>query len=234
MRSEILQKRRKKYGKAGMKKLTALEEMIVKNQTKRLVELAEVGQNIGRKEIRRKCQKLESTTSTKFPEGWKCQPPEPSSTENTRDGKRLQQNLLEEHWERLISSKNYIEKNEDWMSTTRLENSSLEEQRRKAYGHEINQHRKLDQEGEKIEMQKKRTKEEIMQKTRDCSQKAGISKKEGNKEEMTNLAWSFWKEKSADSEDRDSESCKYNDAKKTKEDFLVKKEGREPSKWKIQ
>ena len=113
MRSEILQKRRKKYGKAGMKKLTALEEMIVRNQTKRLVELAEVGQNIGRKEIRRKCQKLESTTSTKFPEGWKCQPPEPSSTENTRDGKRLQQSLLEEHWERLISSKNYIEKNED-------------------------------------------------------------------------------------------------------------------------
>ena len=31
---------------------------------------------------------------------------------------------------------------------------------------------------------------------------------------MINLAWSFWKEKTADSEDGDSESCKYYDARK--------------------
>ena len=62
MRSEILQRKKKKYGKAGSKKLTFMEEVIVKNQTKRLLELAEVKQNIGREETRRNHQKLERTT----------------------------------------------------------------------------------------------------------------------------------------------------------------------------
>ena len=46
-------------------------------------------------------------------------------------------------------------------------------------------------------MLKKRTKEEMMHKTRDCSQMAGKIKKDGNKEEMPKLARSYWKEKLA-------------------------------------
>ena len=87
------------------------------------------------------------------------------------------------------------------MNTTRLENSSLEEQRRKAYGQEMDHL-------ENTEMQRKRTREDEMQKnknqTRDCSQKAGRCKRDGNKEDMTTLAWNFLKEKPAHAEGRDA------------------------------
>ena len=70
-------------------------------------------------------------------------------------------------------------------------------------------------------MPKKRTKEEMMHKTRDCSQMVGKFEKEGNKEEMPKLAWSYWKEKLEYSDGKDSENYKYNDAKNTPEDNCI-------------
>ena len=109
------------------------------------------------------------------------------------------------------------------MNTIRLENSSLEEQRRKAYGQEMDHL-------ENTEMQRKRTREDEMQKTknqtRDCSQKAGRCKRDGNKEDMTTLAWNMQRE-----EMQRNKSTKMQRRSKIK--FKFKKEGRKPSKWKI-
>ena len=52
----------------------------------------------------------------------------------------------------------------------------------------------------------------------DCSKKAGkIIKKEGNKEEVTSLAWRFWKEAPTSSRCRDTE---HTYAKKTQEEDI--------------
>ena len=136
-----------------------------------------------------------------------------------------------------MSGRDYIVTNEDWMSTNRLETSSLQEKRKKGYGQDLQ--RKLDQQEEyDIEMQKKRTVEGEMQntkdRTRDCSQQAGRYKKDGNKEDLTKLAWSFWKGMPAHSEDRIQITTITLMQRRLKTKLIFKKEGRKPSKWKIQ
>ena len=55
----------------------------------------------------------------------------------------------------------------------------------------------------------------------DCSRKAGkIIKKEGNKEEVTSLAWRFWKEAPTSSRCMDAEVQEHTYAKKTQEEDI--------------
>ena len=99
-----------------------MEEVILKNQTKRLSELAEVGQNLTREETRRQGQKLDRIPSTNIPEGWMRKQSNHDKNEQTRDEKTAKKSSLEEHWVRLMSSRDYIVTNEDWMSTNRYRN----------------------------------------------------------------------------------------------------------------
>ena len=105
-----------------------------KEPNQKLSELAEVEQNLSREENRRQGKKLERLPSTIVPEGRKEIQPNPDMDGQTGDATAIKERLVEEHWVRLLSSKNHIWNKEDWMSTSRLENSSLEEQRKKAYG----------------------------------------------------------------------------------------------------
>ena len=87
------------------------------------------------------------------------------------------------------------------MTATWLESSSLEQQRGMANETDRDRHR-LDEVDEENEMQ--RIEENEMETNRgskqDYSTKAGkIINKEGNKEELTSLAWRFWKETPASS-----------------------------------
>ena len=126
MRSEMMKSRMKRFGKARNKKLTALENTLLGNQTKRQLELSEVAQNVARKE---KCSSWNTIRSRNIPEGWMRDQPEPQNTGKERDGTKSILRVLEEQWESMETSITYIEKHEEWMSATWLETSSLEEQR---------------------------------------------------------------------------------------------------------
>ena len=67
----MMEKKRKKYGKAGNRKLTDLEDDKIKMETKSKQELAEIKQNLWRRYRDKGNQKLEPTRSGKIPEGWK-------------------------------------------------------------------------------------------------------------------------------------------------------------------
>ena len=54
LKSEIVKRKKSKYGKAGNSKLSPLEEAIISSQTRKMSELAEVKQNLSRKEAGKK------------------------------------------------------------------------------------------------------------------------------------------------------------------------------------
>ena len=125
MGQEILKKRKEKFGKAGSKKMTVLEEVIVKNQTIEKSELAEVEQNVKREQNRRKGKRKDSLQPEEIQEGKEKQE---GDAEEERDRKE------EMHWRNLMFQKNIIEGNQQWIIVGRLENSNLDEQRMLAYG----------------------------------------------------------------------------------------------------
>ena len=59
LRMEMLKRRKEKFGKIGGKKLTVIEEVILRNQTKKLSEMSEIEQNVGREQSRRQGNKLQ-------------------------------------------------------------------------------------------------------------------------------------------------------------------------------
>ena len=128
MRSEMMKSRMKRFGKARNKKLTALENTLLGNQTKRQLELSEVAQNVARKE---KCSSWNTIRSRNIPEGWMRDQQEPQMEGKEMDGARSMLREQEEEWNTLEASMNHIENYEEWISATWLENSSLEEQRLK-------------------------------------------------------------------------------------------------------
>ena len=150
MRSEMMKSRMKRFGKAGNKKLTALENTLLGNQTKRQLELSEVAQNVARK---KKCSSWNTIRSRNIPEGWMRDQPEPQNAGKERDGTKSILRVLEEQWESMETSMTYIEKHEEWMSATWLETSSLEEQRLRLRRQENSRGRKS--ETREQEMQRK-------------------------------------------------------------------------------
>ena len=127
MRQEILKKRKEKFGKISGKKLTVIEEKILKNQTEMLSELAEVGRNVEKEQLRRQGKKLRRLEES-LPEGWK-------NGEGQVGGGMSSGSLDEEgHWERMMAHRTSLLNNKSWMNSERLESSSLEEQRMWAYG----------------------------------------------------------------------------------------------------
>ena len=128
LRSEIMKSRMKRFGKAGNKKLTVLENILLVNQMKRQLELLEVEQNVAR---RKKCSSWNKLRSRNIPEGWMRDQQEPQMEGKEMDGARSMLREQEEEWNTLEASMNHIEKYEEWISATWLENSSLEEQRLK-------------------------------------------------------------------------------------------------------
>ena len=159
-------------------------------------------QSLSREENRRQGKKQERLPSTIVSEGRKEIQPNSDMDGQTGDATAIKERLVEEHWVRLLSSKNHIWNKEDWMSTSRLENSSLEEQRKKAYGQD--QPRIFDKKEEKeIELEMKkiiREKDEMQNAkmhTRKCFQKAGEG---GN---LVEQAWNFWTGTAATQEARE-------------------------------
>jgi hypothetical protein len=127
MGQEILKKRKEKFGKVGGRKLTVLEEVILRNQTRKKSELAEVEQNIKREQNRRKGKRMERLEPEEIPEGRKRQ-------EEDEIEERVTELDEEGHWKNLMAHRDLLLGNQKWMSAGRMEASSLEEQRLLAYG----------------------------------------------------------------------------------------------------
>ena len=107
---EILQTRRAKFGKISGKKLSALETKILKMHTEMREELAEVGQNVDRENLRRRGKKLGRLG------------------EGKEEGKM--KGDAEEHWERMILCVGQISRRLSGMSGGMLADSTLDEQRK--------------------------------------------------------------------------------------------------------
>ena len=65
---ELLKRRREKFGRAGGKKLSVLEVVIIKNQVMKRAEIAEVEQNIKRENLRRRGKKKNGLEPCDFQE----------------------------------------------------------------------------------------------------------------------------------------------------------------------
>ena len=113
-KSELIQIKRKKFGKAGNKKITSMEEAIISSNTRKLMELEEIKINLLQKPA--------------MPEGWKIE-----NDGKELFGRKVERKIVEigaaEHWQILATRWEYLDKNEHWLSASWLENSSLEEKR---------------------------------------------------------------------------------------------------------
>ena len=108
-----------------------MEEVILKNQKKKRMEIAEAEQNRRKENSRRQCKGLEEIKpSSPIPEGWKR-----TRTDSVDDGgMEGKQMMIERLWMSLAQSLNTIETREDWVDAEWLEKSSLEEQKDKVFG----------------------------------------------------------------------------------------------------
>ena len=109
LRQEVLQKRKKKFGKASGKKLSTLEDRMVKIQNEMQSELAEVEQNLEREQMRRQGKKMQKL-----------------------EGKMLvdERESVEGHWGRMINCRGEILTRMRWVTSEMLEFASLDDQRR--------------------------------------------------------------------------------------------------------
>ena len=203
-RLDIVEMKRKKYGKAGNKKLNAAEDEKVRSETKSKQELAEIKQNLWRtyrvdgKEI------LAPTRPKNPPEGRKLEGKDhqyPSITDyfkNKREEKQTTAKQLQDHWELMKVCVKYIEENEDWLIANRLERSYQEEERQRMWERE---ERLARMRKKKSEMQRKISdKNEIGtgdEKDGESSQLDRKYKKDGKGDdpdnEMTDKTWKYWK-----------------------------------------
>ena len=124
LRTEIVKRRKIKYGKAGNSKLTAMEDAILSSQARKMSELYEGTKNLSWYEKRRKGWKLDDRPPPHIPEGRKK-----DYHDQARDKNKARSIEIEEHWQRLQSSKNRIEDGERWVNAIGMVNSSLEDLR---------------------------------------------------------------------------------------------------------
>ena len=184
-------------------KLTDLEDDKIKMETKSKQELDEIKQNLWRRYRDKGNQKLEPTRSGKIPEGWKLKDKiiqKPTITDyfdKKREENKARARQLQDHWDLMKVCVDYIEENEDWLIANRMERSYQDEERQRAWERE---EKLAGVKSKKSEMlRKKIDKTEIKpdeKRVGECFQKAGNSKKDGG-DEMTNLAWKYWHQKSA-------------------------------------
>ena len=166
MRSELIKRKKAKYGKAGKSKLSSMEEAIITSQTRKLSELEETRRNIGKKDQRK--------------EGWKINPEGREIPISMGSQDQGQNSELDRHWQELISSMKFIEKHERWVNANGLERSSLEEQRSMLYGTEREQQEPVGKEsfGEMLSsIENDRKMHQDCQE--ECSQRAGVFQREG-------------------------------------------------------
>ena len=113
-KSDLIQRKKKKFGKAGNLKITRMEEVLISSNTRKLIELEEIKLNLQQKPALQDGRKMENErqelTGRKF------------------DKKKIDIEAAE-HWHILATRLKIIDKNEHWLNAGWLENSSLEEQR---------------------------------------------------------------------------------------------------------
>ena len=181
LRMEMIKRRKEKFGKIGGKKLTVIEEAIIRNQTKKLSEMIEIEQNVGREQSRRQGKKLQRLEQETIPEGRTRSELDKKTTEKAEDTTADMQKREENHWRRLLTHK--IKTDEVWMTASRMENSSLEEKRMLAYdrgkdgksSYSSNEDQAV---VKKIPVMKKG--DEKIEEEEKCSHKAGRCQKAGN------------------------------------------------------
>ena len=121
IKSELTRKKNLKFGKAGNRKLTRMEEMLLTNNTKKLMEIEEVKKNM--------LLDPRIPTGRKNEDGWKGRKDVKMKIQfkkiDTEEGK---------HWDNLATTLGMIEESETWLDAGWLETSSLEEQRCILYG----------------------------------------------------------------------------------------------------
>ena len=159
-RLEMVERKKKNYGKAGNKKLNAEEEGKIRNETMRKRELAEIKQNLWRAYRENGKETLAPTRPKKVPEGRKKEeklhhqsyPSVADSFSTKRDDKIRAENQLGDQWDLLEVCVKYIEENEDWLTTNRLERSYQQEEKKKMWEKEERLDRMANKIGPKKEM----------------------------------------------------------------------------------
>ena len=116
LKSETMKIKSQRFGKAGNKKLTNLEELLITMNKRKLMEIEEVKMNLEN----RKAKKPKKENET--PEGWKI---------NSKRRLEMKLTCKEEKdlWTSLARHLGLIEKLEQWLKPCWLGSSSLEEQR---------------------------------------------------------------------------------------------------------
>ena len=201
----MVEKKKKKYGKAGSRRLDNEEEGKIRNETLRKTELAEIKQNLWR--AYRDNGKLTTarTRPSRLQEGRKQEGKAhhqnyPSvadcfSTKNEEKIRRTKQ--LEDHWDLMKVCVKYIEENEEWLTTNRMERTNQQEERRKMWEKEdrlarmsqnLEAVRKISDKKETATGEEKDTK---------MHKKAGKYEMDGKVDEnLTGKAWNYWRQKS--------------------------------------
>ena len=124
MRTEIVRNKKKKYGKAGNSMLTTLEDASVTGQTGKWRELAEIEKNLTLHKQVPKGWTFSKETSDNVPEGRKS---ETGRMKMMKD--EWSQKEIENLWDRMKREVMILKKGEQWLNATRMDNTSLEEQR---------------------------------------------------------------------------------------------------------
>ena len=114
LKSELVERKKKKYGKAGKTKLTRMEEALISSNTGKLMEMEEIKLNLQQEQAIQEGRKLKS--------GWK-------KLNGEKQNMKKVENSVAEHWQILATRMEMIDKNEEWLDAGWLEKSSLEEQR---------------------------------------------------------------------------------------------------------
>jgi hypothetical protein len=124
LRQDLIDRKKKKFGRAGKAKLTELEEALISSHGRKRMELEEIKLNLA-KEIARR-------------EGWKTRKMSEKKEKKKNEGKKMkgltssgttEESELARRWQFVSERLDQIEKEEVWIDANRLERSSQEEQR---------------------------------------------------------------------------------------------------------
>ena len=99
LKSDLMKMKSQKFGKAGNKKLTNLEELLITMNTRKLLEVEEIKLNLENKKTKKEIA---------VPEGWK--------NNSKKDLEmRLKHKEEQDHWKSLAKHLSIIEKLEQWL-----------------------------------------------------------------------------------------------------------------------
>ena len=124
-RLEMMERKKRKFGKAGNCKLTSKEEENLRQETCKKRELAEIRQNIRRRHRYANKTTTASPTSRRVHEGRKKELfPTVTDWISSKSRNKMEKiSKLECHWKGIEESLRYIEEREAWISTRGLERS---------------------------------------------------------------------------------------------------------------